>query len=77
MADPSTDCAALQARLTELHTEFEGLWLQVSQGAAPTPRYRELRRILDDLRVQYRRECGEPAETTNLPRSITSDWRAG
>ncbi len=46
-----TDCEALRAEISTLQQEFEGLWLQVSAGASPTPRYRELRRIIDELRA--------------------------
>lgn len=35
-----TDCEALRTEISTLQQEFEGLWLQVSAGAAPTPRYR-------------------------------------
>ena len=77
MADTTSECEALQAQIDELQAEFEGLWVKVSQGAAPSVRYRELRHILDDLRARYVSECGAPHETSSLPRSITSDWRAG
>lgn len=76
MAD-TTDCDALQAQIDELQAEFEGLWIKVSQGAAPSPRYRELRHTLDELRARYVNECGAPKESSSLPRSITSDWHAG
>lgn len=76
MAD-TTDCDALRAQIDELQAEFEGLWVKVSAGAAPSARYRELRHTLDDLRARYASECGAPKESSSLPRSITSDWRAG
>ena len=77
MADTTTDCEVLQAQIDTLQAEFEGLWIKVSQGGAGGERYRELRHILDALRKQYKETCGEPRETTTLPRSITADWRAG
>lgn len=70
-------CRELRLRIDALQREFEALWLQVSGGAAPTPRYRELRREIDQLRTRYGSECGTPHEETGLPRNITSDWRAG
>jgi hypothetical protein len=73
----STDCEALRAEIKTLQQEFEGLWLQVSAGATPTPRYRELRRTLDELRAKAAAECPPAAEESELPRHITSDWRAG
>lgn len=72
-----TDCEALRAEISTLQQEFEGLWLQVSAGASPTPRYRELRRIIDDLRAKATAECGPAHEDSSLPRSISADWRAG
>ena len=77
MAETTTDCEALQAQIDELQAEFEKLWIQVSQGGAPSARYRELRHILDELRARYVSTCGAPTESSSLPRSITSDWRAG
>lgn len=77
MAETPPDCAALAAQITELQTEFEAIWLKVSQGAAPTPRYREVRHLLDELRARYASTCGAPSETSALPRAISSDWRAG
>lgn len=75
--ETTTDCEALQKQIDELQAEFEGLWIKVSQGGAGGARYRELRHILDDLRARYVNECGAPKESSSLPRSITSDWRAG
>lgn len=72
-----TDCEALRTEIATLQQEFEGLWLQVSAGAAPTPRYRELRRMIDDLRAKATAECEPVGEDSSLPRSISSDWRAG
>ncbi len=77
MAGETTDCEALRTEIDGLQAEFEGLWIKVSAGATPTPRYRELRRIIDEKRAIYARECGTPSESSSLPRSITSDWRAG
>jgi hypothetical protein len=72
----ATDCEAKQAEIDTLQAEFESLWIKVSQGGAGGARYRELRHILDDLRKQYKETCGEPKESTTLPRSITADWRS-
>jgi hypothetical protein len=77
MADQPTDCEELRATIGTLQKEFEGLWVQVSSGATPTPRFRELRRELDQLRAQYASQCGESSETSDLPPHIMSDWRAG
>jgi hypothetical protein len=81
MAEPTTettaDCEAKQAEIDTLQAEFEALWIKVSQGGAGGQRYRELRHILDDLRIKYKETCGEPREGTTLPRSIAADWRAG
>jgi len=77
MTEETADCAALRTEIDTLNQEFEQLWLSVSQGATPTPRYRELRRTLADLRARYAAECGAPSERSELPRSIVSDWRAG
>lgn len=73
----STDCEALRAEIKTLQDEFEGLWMKVSAGATPTPRYRELRRTIDELRAKAAAECGPAQEESSLPRHITSDWRAG
>jgi hypothetical protein len=77
MAETTTDCEALRAEIDTLQAEFEGLWIQVSQGGAGGARYRELRRILDGLRAKYTSECGANVESSSLPRSITADWHAG
>lgn len=74
---PTENCEELRARITERQREFEALWLAVSAGAPPTPRYREVRRELDELRARYTRDCGPLTEETGLPRRIVSDWRAG
>ena len=71
------ECEALRTQIETLQKEFEGLWVSVSAGALPTPRYRELRREIDRLRAQYQRDCGTLVEDSSLPRHITSDWRAG
>lgn len=77
MAESTTDCEALQAEINKLQAEFEGLWVEVSKGGPGGARYRELRHILDGLRAQYSRDCGVSKETSSLPRSMQSDWRAG
>ena len=76
MAD-KTDCETLRATIDTLQGEFEGLWVQVSSGGTPTPRFRELRREIVGLRAEYARECGPPSESSSLPPHIVSDWRAG
>lgn len=73
----NTDCEAKRATIDTLQKEFEGLWLQVSAGATPTARFRELRREIDRLRAEYTAQCGAMSETSDLPRNIVSDWRAG
>ena len=75
MAETNPDCAAMQAEINELQTEFDGLWIKMSTGGGNAARYRELRHILDDKRAAYQKTCGAPSETTTLPRSITADWR--
>lgn len=77
MAETMTDCEAMQAQIDTLQAEFESLWIKVSQGGVGGERYRDLRHILDDLRKEFKEKCGEPKESTTLPRSITADWRAG
>ena len=72
-----TDCEALRAEIKTLQKEFEGLWIQVSAGGTPTPRYRELRRTIEELRSKAAADCGPASEETELPRHIASDWRAG
>jgi hypothetical protein len=73
----NTDCEAKRATIDTLQQEFEGLWVQVSSGATPTPRFRELRREIERLRAEYARDCGAASETSSLPPHIMSDWRAG
>lgn len=77
MADTSPDCAALQAEINTLQTEFDGLWMKMSTGQGNPARYRELRHILDQKRADFLKSCGEPSESSTLPRSITADWSAG
>lgn len=77
VTEETADCQALREQIDTLNKEFEETWLAVSRGATPTPRYRELRRILADLRAEYAGKCGAPSETSALPRHIVSDWRAG
>jgi hypothetical protein len=73
----TTDCDAKRTTIQTLQKEFEGLWLQVSAGATPTPRFRELRREIDRLRAEYTAQCGAMSESSDLPPHIMSDWRAG
>jgi uncharacterized protein involved in exopolysaccharide biosynthesis len=73
----TADCAALRTTIDSLQKEFEGLWIQVSSGGTPTPRFRELRREIDQLRARYASECGTPSEESSLPPHMMSDWRAG
>lgn len=75
--EQAVDCEALRGEISTLQAEFEGLWLQVSSGALPTPRYRELRRMIDERRARYTSACGALEEDSALPRRIVSDWRAG
>jgi hypothetical protein len=75
MAETTPDCAAMQAEINELQTEFDGLWIKMSTGGGNAARYRELRHILDQKRADFAQKCGAPSETTTLPRSITADWR--
>ena len=77
MADTAPDCAALQAEINTFQTEFDGLWMKMSTGQGNPARYRELRHILDQKRADFLKHCGEPSETSTLPRSITADWSAG
>ena len=72
----NTDCETKRATIDTLQKEFEGLWMQVSSGATPTPRFRELRRDIDRLRAEYVNECGAASESS-APPHIMSDWRAG
>jgi hypothetical protein len=75
MAETNPDCAAMQAEINELQTEFDGLWIKMSTGGGDPTRYRQLRHILDDKRAEFQKKCGAPSESTTLPRSITADWR--
>lgn len=77
MSETAANCEILAAEIARLQSEFEILWLAVSRGGTATPRYRELRHILDEMRARYASECGAPSESSDLPRSIASDWRAG
>jgi len=77
MAENTPECETLQAEINTLQAEFEGLWIKVSQGGPGGARYRELRHVLEDLRARFTAQCGAASETSTLPRSISSDWRAG
>ena len=76
-ASPSDgdDCERRRVEIEERQAEFDQLWLQMSSGNTEgASRYRELRHILDDLRAEYRRSCGELRESSSLPRKIVADW---
>lgn len=77
MTEETSECASLRTRIDTLNAEFEETWIAVSKGALPTPRYREVRRLLADLRAEYATKCGAPSETSSLPPHMVSDWRAG
>jgi hypothetical protein len=76
MAD-NVDCEGMRSTIETLQAEFEGLWVMVSSGGTPTPRFRELRREIDRLRAEYTNTCGAASESSSLPPHIMSDWRAG
>lgn len=68
-------CRKKLAELTERQGERDALWLKMSAGdTSGAARFRELRGILDELRADYRKTCGELSETSDLPRSILQDW---
>jgi len=70
------DCEQRRTEIEARQKEFDALWLKMSQGdTSGAARYRELRHILDDLRVEYRKTCGELTESSSLPPSVVSDWR--
>ena len=71
-----TDCEALRAEIKTLQKEFEGLD-PGERGRDAHPRYRELRRTIEELRAKAASDCGLASEETELPRHIASDWRAG
>ncbi len=77
MTEETADCKTLREQIDTLNAEFEETWIAVSKGGTPTPRYRELRRLLADLRAEYATKCGAPSETSSLPPHMVSDWRAG
>jgi hypothetical protein len=71
------DCEKRLAEIVERQAEFDQLWLQMSTGnTSGATRYRELRHILDDLRAEYRKTCGELTETSSLPPRVVADWRS-
>lgn len=73
----ASDCEAKLAEIKERQEEFDALWLKMSSGdTSGAVRYRELRHVLDDLRAEYRKTCGELSESSNLPPSIIADWRS-
>lgn len=72
---PGDDCKQKLAGIEERQAEFDMLWQQMSTGnTAGATRYRELRKILDDLRADYHRTCGELSEGSTLPPRILADW---
>ena len=69
------ECDKKLAQIEEHQAEFDRLWLQMSSGdSGGASRYRELRHILDDLRAEYRKTCGDLTESSSLPRKIVADW---
>jgi 6-phosphogluconolactonase/glucosamine-6-phosphate isomerase/deaminase len=76
-ASTAAGCAELKAQIDSMQSEFERVWLAISTGSGDKSRYHQLRQELQDLRIRFRRECGDLTETSNLPRSVTADWRAG
>lgn len=71
------ECQQRLAQIQEHQAEFDKLWLQMSGGnTSGAARYRELRHILDDLRAEYRKVCGELNEGSSLPPSVVADWRS-
>jgi len=74
---PSGKCGEKLAEINTHQSEFDQLWLKMSQGdTSGAARYRELRHILDDLRAEYRTTCGELKESSSLPASVLADWRS-
>ncbi len=70
------ECQKKLAEIQERQAELDKLWLQMSGGdTSGAARYRELRRLLDGLRSEYKQTCGELTESSSLPRSVLSDWR--
>ena len=71
-----TDCQEKLAEIQERQAEFDALWLKMSSGdTSGAARYRELRHVLDELRTQYRKTCGELTESSSLPSHVVADWR--
>lgn len=69
------ECGKKLAEIEERQAEFDQLWLRMSSGdTSGASRYRELRHMLDDLRAEYRKTCGELSESSSLPRKIVADW---
>lgn len=69
------ECEKMRTEINERQAEFDALWLKMSAGdTSGAARYRELRHILDDLRAEYRKTCGELVESSDLPRSVVADW---
>lgn len=69
------DCQERLAEIRARQEEFDGLWLKMSGGdTSRAARYRELRRILDELRADYHRTCGDLKESSSLPPSVLADW---
>lgn len=71
------DCKKKLAEIEERQTEFDQLWLRMSSGdTSGAARYREQRHVLDDLRSEYRKTCGELTESSSLPPRVVADWRS-
>lgn len=76
-AAPSGECQEKLAEIQERQAEFDKLWLKMSSGdTSGAARYRELRHILDDMRAEYRKTCGQLSESSTLPPSVVADWRS-
>lgn len=75
-APGADECQKKLAQIQEHQAAFDKLWLRMSGGdTSGAARYRELRHILDDMRAEYRKTCGELNESSSLPPSVIADWR--